>query len=178
MKPLLVRAAVAVSLVGAGVIALGLLCHVVGARINTSKSIPLGLYWTSNGPAEKGAYVIFCPPQVGVIAEAKRRGYLSAGFCPGDYGYMMKKILAAKGDRVTIAGEGVRVNGALLPLSAPLAHDRVGRALPRFQSDRSTLGSNDVLLMSTVSGTSFDARYFGPVGRSQIRSVIVPVVTW
>ncbi|MES2568793.1 MAG: conjugal transfer protein TraF, partial [Verrucomicrobiota bacterium] len=43
-------------MVGAG-------CYAAGARINTSKSIPVGLYWTSNSPVEKGAYVLLCPPE-------------------------------------------------------------------------------------------------------------------
>lgn len=178
MNTLLKRIMRGTAVAGAGIIGLGLACYFAGARVNTSKSIPVGLYWTSSKPVEKGAYVLVCPPQVGVIAEAKRRGYLAAGFCPGGYGYMMKRILAAKGDGVTIADDGVRVNGALLPFSAPLAHDKAGRPLPRFQSASFTIGNSEVLLMSDVSGTSFDGRYFGPVGRSQIQTVIVPVLTW
>lgn len=178
MNGSLKRIARVTALAGVGFIVLGAVCYFIGARVNTTRSIPVGLYWTSQKPVGKGAYVLFCPPQVGVIAEAKRRGYLSAGFCPGEYGYMMKKILAAKGDRVTIADDGVRVNGELLPFSAPLSQDRAGRPLPRFQSDHFMVGNTEVLLMSDVSGTSFDGRYFGPVGRSQIRTAIVPVLTW
>lgn len=178
MKTLLRKITVATAIGGAALIALGALCYAVGARVNTSKSIPLGLYWTSNKPVEKGAYVLFCPPQVGVIAEAKHRGYLASGFCPGDYGYMMKKILAAKDDAVTISDAGVSVNGALLPFSAPLTLDRAGRPLPRYQFASFVVGNSEVLLMSDVSATSFDGRYFGPVNRSQIKTVIVPVITW
>jgi conjugative transfer signal peptidase TraF len=178
MNTLLKRITRGTALGGAGILTLGLGCYAAGARVNTSKSIPVGLYWTSDRPVEKGAYVLFCPPQVGVIAEAKQRGYLAAGFCPGDYGYMMKRILAAKGDSVAIADDGVRVNDALLPFSAPLIHDPAGRPLPRFQSANFIVGNSEVLLMSDVSGTSFDGRYFGPVGRSQIKTVIVPVLTW
>jgi type IV secretory pathway protease TraF len=32
--------------------------------------------------------------------------------------------------------------------------------------------------MSDVSGTSFDGRYFGPINRSQIQTVVSPVITW
>jgi conjugative transfer signal peptidase TraF len=166
------------AIVGAGIIALGLICYAIGARINTSKSIPVGLYWTSDKLAEKGDYVLFCPPQVDVIFEAKRRGYLAAGFCAGDYGYMMKKILAERNDAVTITDAGVRVNGVLLPFSVPLKLDQAGRPLPRFQSDKFIVSKSQVLLMSNVSRTSFDGRYFGPVNRSQIKAVIVPVLTW
>jgi conjugative transfer signal peptidase TraF len=170
----LVRAlAIAASLLGVG----GLL-GLAGARVNTSKSIALGLYWTSDRPVRKGEYVLLCPPQVEAIDEARRRGYLAAGFCPGGHGYMMKRILAAGGDVVAVGADGVRVNGVLLPFSAPLATDLAGRPMPRLQADRYVLGASEVLLMSDVSRTSFDGRYFGPVSRAQIRTVIVPVLTW
>jgi conjugative transfer signal peptidase TraF len=151
--------------------------YTVGARINTTKSIPIGLYWISNEPVAKGAYVMFCPPQNGVFVEAKERGYIGAGFCPGEFGYMMKRILAAKNDIVVINDEGVRVNGELLPLSVPRKVDTVGQALPQFHVDRYTLGEAELLLMSDISDTSFDGRYFGPVNRSQIKAVIRPVIT-
>lgn len=154
------------------------LLGLAGARVNTSKSIPLGLYWTCDRPARKGEYVLLCPPQTSVFEEARRRGYLGAGFCPGGHGYMMKQIAAAEGDTVTIGAEGVRVDDSLLPLSAPLTVDLAGRSMPRLRVERYVLGASDVLLMSDVSRTSFDARYFGPVSRTQIRTVIVPVFTW
>jgi conjugative transfer signal peptidase TraF len=158
-----------------GVIAL---LGLAGARINTSKSIALGLYGTSGRPVQKGEYVLLCPPQIGVMEEARKRGYLGAGFCPGGYGYMMKRILGAHGDTVSVNADGVRVNGRLLPFSAPLMSDRAGRPMPRFQAERYVLGASELLLMSDVSRTSFDARYYGPVSRAQIRTVIVPVLTW
>jgi conjugative transfer signal peptidase TraF len=178
MSRLLNRIAAGTAIGGAGLLLLGVACYAVGARINTTKSIPVGLYWTSDKPVEKGAYVFFCPPQVGLFVDAKERGYIGAGFCPGDYGYMMKRILAAKKDVVSISDDGVRVNGQLLPFSAPLKADKAGRPLPRYQAARYTLGNSEVLLMSDVSGTSFDGRYFGPVNLSQIKAVISPVLTW
>jgi conjugative transfer signal peptidase TraF len=170
----LVRSLAAVASLLGVVALLGL----AGARVNTSRSIALGLYWASDRPAQKGEYVLLCPPQLGVMEEARRRGYLAAGFCPGGYGYMMKRILAAGGDVITVGADGVRVNGLLLPHSAPLATDLAGRPMPRFQADHYVLGASEVLLMSDVSGTSFDGRYVGPVDRAQIETVIVPVLTW
>ena len=163
---------------GASLLGVAGLLGLAGARVNTSRSIALGLYWSSDRPARKGEYVLLCPPQTGVIEEARRRGYLGAGFCPGGHGYMMKRILAAEGDSVTIDADGVRVDGALLPFSAPLAVDLAGRSMPRLRIDRYVLRASEVLLMSDVSRTSFDGRYFGPVSRMQIRTVIVPVFTW
>jgi conjugative transfer signal peptidase TraF len=162
----------------AGLLAIAGLCGAVGVRVNNSKSIPLGFYLTSDRPPGKGSYVLLCPPQNAAIAEARRRGYLTAGFCPGGYGYLMKMILAVQGDAVAIEDDGVSVNGAVLPFSRPLTKDRAGRPLARYQPAAFTLGSSEVLLMSNVSGTSFDARYFGPVHRAQIKTVIVPIFTW
>ncbi|MBL8368460.1 MAG: S26 family signal peptidase, partial [Candidatus Accumulibacter sp.] len=44
--------------------------------------------------------------------------------------------------------------------------------------ERFTLSGSELLLMSDVSGISFDGRYFGPIDRSQIKGVIRPVFTW
>ena len=86
----------------------------------------------------------------------------------------MKRIVAARDDVVSITDQGVRVNGQLVSLSAPLKTDKAGR--PR--SNAFTLGASEVLLMSEVSSISFDGRYFGPLSRSQVKSVIRPVLTW
>ena len=70
------------------------------------------------------------------------------------------------------------MNGELLPLSAPIEADSAARPLPRFQAEHFTLSASELLLMSDVSGISFDGRYFGPIDRSQIKGVIRPVFTW
>jgi conjugative transfer signal peptidase TraF len=168
------RIAQAVAVIAGTVVA----CGIGGARVNTTKSIPVGLYWTSSAPIAKGAYVMFCPPHVRVFDDAKERGYIGAGFCLGGYGYMMKRVLAAKDDAVRIDDDGVRVNGALLPLSAPVKTDGGGRDLPRYPVKAFIVGGSELLLMSDVSGTSFDGRYFGPINRSQIATVLRPIITW
>lgn len=178
MRHLLKKIATGTMIFGASVIGMGMICYVTGVRINTSRSIPLGLYVTTSKPAEKNDYVLFCPPDTLVMAEAKRRAYLVTGFCPGEYGYMMKKILAVSSDAVSINEEGVSVNGALLPYSAPLTQDAEDRPLPQVRPSHFTINKTDVLLMSDVSATSFDARYFGPIARAQIKTVIRPVFTW
>lgn len=178
MSRILKRIAAGFAIAGVATLLLAAGGYAAGARVNTTKSIPVGLYWKSSAPVEKGAYVLFCPPQLGVFDDAKERGYIGAGFCLGGYGYMMKRVLAAKDDAVAVDDDGVRVNGELLPLSAPIKADKAGRPLPRHQSNSYTLGNAEVLLMSNVSATSFDGRYFGPINRSQIKSVIRPVITW
>lgn len=163
---------------GSGALLAGLACYVSGARINTTESLPVGLYWTTHEPVEKGSYVMFCPPQSPVFDAAKKRGYIGAGFCSGGYGYMMKRVLAAKDDRVTINGTGVFVNGVQLPHSTPFDADEAGRPMPQYHVDSLRLASDDLLLMSDICDASFDARYFGPVKQQQIKWAIRPIFTW
>lgn len=178
MKCLAKRCVASIVIAFIGFLLLAAVCYLIGARINTTRSIPVGLYWISNAPIERDAYIIFCPPQISVFDEAKKRGYIGAGFCPGGYGYMMKRVAAMKDDAILFAEQGVYVNGKLLPFSAFIRVDNNGYPLPRYQSSQLTLGNYEVLLMSDVSSTSFDGRYFGPINLSQIRSVIRPVFTW
>lgn len=150
---------------------------VIGLRINKSKSIPLGFYWVTEKPIAIGEYVLLCPPESLVFDEARKRGYLGSGLCPGGYEYLMKKVLAAQSDRVVINEDGVFVNNKKLPFSKPLRFDGSHRPLPIIRTE-SILGNSELLLMTDVSSTSFDSRYFGFINRSQIKSVIQPIYTW
>jgi conjugative transfer signal peptidase TraF len=162
----------------AAVFALALAAHVAGLYWNTTGSIPTGLYRVSSEPVTVGAYVLVCPVPDEVANEARARGYIGAGWCPGRYGYLMKRTLAAKGDRIDLRDEGVRVNGRLLPASARVAFDGAGRPMPRPPVTSATLASDEVLLMADGNPRSFDGRYFGPVRLAQIKTVLQPVITW
>lgn len=148
---------------------------IVGLRINITKSIPIGIYIITEKTPAKNDYVIFCPPDTEQFKNARRRGYIDIGFCPAKYGYMMKKLVALNGDAVTISKIGVTVNDVLLPLSAQLPTDLQGNKLPGININK-ILGPDDVLLMSDVSSTSFDARYFGILNKKQITHVIRPIL--
>lgn len=159
-----------------GLAAFGLLCHLTGLRINTTRSIPPGIYRLTDAPVGKGEYVIFCPPQTALFDEARERGYIGAGFCPGDFGLMMKQVAGVAGDVVASTEKGIAVNGKRLPASAPRETDKGGRPLPRQEWADYVLGESELLLMSDASPTSFDARYFGPVNVAQVRGVVRPVI--
>lgn len=168
----------ALTLFGVSIFILMALCAVCGVRVNTTKSIPIGLYWTSDAPVQKGAYVAFCPPQSPVFEEAKARGYIGPGFCPDGYGLLMKRVVAVQGDEVSIKAEGVRVNGKLLKYSALTRTDKAGRPMPKVKKEDFTLNSEELLLMSDISETSFDSRYYGLIYKEQIQSVIKPILVW
>ncbi|WP_277184283.1 hypothetical protein [Caballeronia sp. BR00000012568055] len=79
----LIKRAIAVLVVGGlGLVAGGGVMYSAGARVNTSKSIPLGLYWTSSAAVTKGEYVIFCPPQRPVFDTARARATSAPGSVP------------------------------------------------------------------------------------------------
>lgn len=178
MKTMVRKIGIAVAIIFAVLMLQGTFLYLIGARINTTRSIPVGLYWSVNRPIEKGGYVMFCPPQVQVFEQARARGYIGSGMCPGGYGYMMKKVAGATHDRVDVGHDGVRVNGALINLSKPMKEDGSARPMPRFQSNSYVLSEYQLLLLGDLNPLSFDGRYFGPVQRGQVREVIVPVFTW
>ena len=160
-------------------LAVGLIpAHQSGLRLNTTGSIPLGLYRMSNDPIENGVYVLWCPPERLEFDLAKERGYIGAGFCPGGYGNMMKQVVAAHHDVVSVTDDGVLINGTLMPASQPMEADAMGRLLPRFRVTDQVLAASELLLMSDTNSRSFDARYFGPVHRAHIQSRIHPIWTW
>lgn len=165
-------------IVGIGLVLGLILAYQAGLRLNTTGSIPLGLYRMSSDPIEKGAYVLWCPPERPEFDLAKERGYIGAGFCPGGYGNMMKKVVASHHDVVSVTDAGVKVNGTLMPASQPMEADSMGRALPRFRVTDQVLVLSELMLMSDTNSRSFDARYFGPVQRAHIQSRIHPVWTW
>ena len=72
--------------------------------------------------------------------------------------------------------QGVRINGRLVPDSAPQLADGAGRALPRLNAAW-TLGDGEILVLGD-SAASFDGRYFGPISARQVTASIKPVVTW
>lgn len=152
------------------------IAHMLGARINLSNSIPAGLYWLTKRPVAKNEYVIFCPPQNEVFENAFNRGYIQSGFCPGQFGHIMKKVAATAGDTVSSDSSGVYVNNKQLPFSQPYQQDPFNHLLPTWQIHSYTLQSSELLLMTNQSPQSFDARYFGLLKREHIQAVIRPIL--
>lgn len=158
-------------------ISLAGVCAGLGMRINTSASIPVGIYWTTSDQIHRGAFIQFCPEQRQVFELARSRGYVPAGQCPGRFGYLFKQVAAMAGDMVLIESSGVSINGKTWINSAPLAFDRQGRVIPMHRH-MGLLSADQVLVMSDRSPISFDSRYFGPISLAKIKTVIVPILTW
>ena len=178
MKRLAKKASMIVAITSLIFIFLTGLLTISGARFNTSRSIPLGLYWITKHPIQKGEYVLFCPPQKTIFQKALKRGYIHSGFCPGGFGYMMKRVLATWGDIVSITPWGVWVNNQFIEHSVPYSTDKQGLPLPKLTFRQYPLKNSELLLMTDQSELSLDARYFGLIKRSQVKAVIKPVLTW
>ena len=150
--------------------------NAAGIRINVSDSVARGLWITTPRAATVGAYVLICPPPTALFGTARERGYLPRGHCPGGFAPLMKQVVAIEGDQVDIGAEGMRINGRLLPRSAPRQRDGAGRALVAWPAGAFNVAAGEVVLYGSGTPYSFDARYFGPLPRELIRSVIEPVL--
>ena len=137
-----------------------------GVVINDTPSLPEGFYRKKAGAAEKGSFVLFRLP----AGELSARPYAREN--------LIKEVVAVAGDRICIRTDGVRVNGRLLANSRQLPWDRDGLPLPGLNLMDYTLGPEEILTMSTYNPRSFDGRYFGPIQRGNVLSVVKPLLTW
>lgn len=163
------------SVVAVGVaIATFQLCGIVGVRINASPSLPLGLYLTSSRP--EANLVEFCPAEP-FASLAITRGYRDAGVCRDGATPLMKPIVARAGDVVDVSGQGITVNGRLLPNTAPRNADSQGRPLIPWPFGRYVVAPDTVWVASSHHPRSFDSRYFGPIPVNSIRDHVRPLLT-
>jgi conjugative transfer signal peptidase TraF len=148
-----------------------------GFRVNHTHSFPPGVYWAVPKAPAVGDLVFWRPPDTPAFQMAQQRGYVGSGGWL-KYEQMLKRLVAVAGDVVSIDDAGVTVNGHILANSKPLPVDEAGRPMPVLRLRDYRLKPGEVLLMSDYSPTSFDGRYFGPIPRTQIQSVVRPVWTW
>lgn len=148
--------------------------------INTSESLPMGIYIKSIEPIEKGAYVAFCPPDSEVFAMARARGFIEVnnginnGNCYSENGLMLKQVVAVKGDLLSIDREGVTVNEQKIPNTSQFATDSFNQTLPSLKLVNRRLLESEVLLLANFHPRSFDGRYFGLTDSSMIKVRVKP----
>jgi conjugative transfer signal peptidase TraF len=146
---------------------------VTGARINTSYSLPLGLYIRTDNA--RATLIEFCPVEP-FAAESSQRGYRTRGSaCPDGGVPLLKPVVAVAGDVVALAADGIRVNGRLLPKTAPLFRDGAGRSLHPWPFGSYVVEKGTVWVASTYNRGSYDSRYMGPIRISQIRARLRPL---
>ncbi len=167
------------ALISKSLIAVALLIMVFmfgGYRLNIeTPSFPLGLYKQYSSAPKKGDLIIVCLPQ-SIATHAKDSEYLSFGICPGSVKPLMKKLVGTQGDTIDISSAGVRVNGVLIPNTAPLGFDHNGQRLERAAGG--VLKENQIFVVSDYNPHSWDGRYFGAIDSAGIKGVVKPVFTW
>ena len=146
-----------------------------GLRINWTPSYPLGIWRIAplNRPFHVGDRIFICPPDKETFRQARERGYLRRGLCPGWLSPLIKTVAALPGDRVEI-GPAVTIDGSELPDSTLQPLDGSGRALTSAAGGIVPPGM--VFIHSPYRG-SYDSRYFGPVPAAGILGLAEPVLT-
>lgn len=147
-----------------------------GLRINTTPSEPLGLWRIVplTRSVLPGETVFVCPPDNAAMHEARQRGYLRPGLCPGGFGPLIKTIIAVAGQRVDVT-DRIAIDGVPIPRSRIVERDAQGRSLRQDLSGMVRAG--EVYLHSDFIG-SWDSRYFGPVPVSGMLGLAQEVLTY
>ena len=127
--------------------------------LNTTGSVPRGLWWKSGGPLRYGDVVI-----------VPTSAFRSTSWVPEAYWRknawgkpkaFLKRVAGLPGDVIGTSGNGlIHVNGGFIPNSVPLSMDRAGRPLKAFHLPI-ILASDEIWLLSD-SPRGFDSRYLGP----------------
>ncbi|GEO87657.1 MULTISPECIES: conjugative transfer signal peptidase TraF [Alphaproteobacteria] len=147
-----------------------------GLRVNMTPSEPLGLWRIIplTRAARSGETVFVCPPDNAAMREARQRGYLRPGLCPGGFAPLIKTVIALAGQRVDVT-DRIAIDGVPIASSRIMEKDGQGRSLRHDQSGMVRPG--EVYLHSNFIG-SWDSRYFGPVPVSGVLGLAQEVLTY
>lgn len=112
-----------------------------GLVINTTKSMPIGLYKKVDGPLVKGDLVMLKIPTINK--------------------YLIKKIAATKRDLIEINSNGVYINNILQANTKIFKYDTFNQPL-HFNPLKTVLKDNEFIVLGEHI-RSYDSRYFGIV---------------
>jgi len=147
------------------------LFYAADLRINTSASLPVGLYVVS----PNGTFIEFCPADHGLSAQ---RHYRGRGTCPDGAVPLLKPVIGGPADEVVVSPAGIAVNGNLLPHTAPLDRDSERRPLTHWPFGRYAAARGSLWVASSYNPRSYDSRYFGPVREIAVRDRLRPLIAW
>jgi len=146
----------------------------LGIRINTSPSMPLGVYIKKFSAIQRGDIVAVCVDtrrrQFGL-----QRGYLKFGFGCDGVRPLIKQIIAVPGDQVELTDQYLRVNQTIY-FYRTFYQDSHGNPLPVFPRGIYQSQTN-YWLLGTHDPHSWDSRYWGPVDSKNIIENLHPLFT-
>ena len=157
--------------------AIALVANAFDLRVNTTVSMPIGLYREVPPRLQRGAWVVFCLPKEPARL-GRERGYLRRGACADGSQELVKEIAAVPGDSVALSRAGLTVNSHAVPGTAIQAVDRSGRGLPHAPFGERRVAPGELWVLGLDHGVSWDSRYFGPVPARQVRAGAMPVLTF
>jgi conjugative transfer signal peptidase TraF len=140
-------------------------------RINTSASLPIGLYRVS----PDGGFVEFYPDDRSLSAQ---RHYRSRGVCLDGAAPLLKPVIGSPTDEIVLSPAGIALNGKLLPRTAPLDHDTEGRPLAHWPFGHYPAAPGTLWVASSYNARSYDSRYFGPIRESSVRARLRSLIAW
>lgn len=145
-------------------------------RINLTPSYPLGVWRieTLNRNVRVGDRIFICTPLTEAFRQARERGYVRRGLCPGWLSPLIKTVVALPGQSVEI-GTSVAIDGLALPQSTIQPRDGSGRELTAHPGG--VVPPDTLFVFSTFRG-SYDSRYFGPIPAAGILGLAKPVFTF
>jgi len=147
-----------------------------GVLVNTTSSMPIGVYRITGSPVTRGTLVSACLPTDNKMTGLMRsRGYEHDGTCPSGLAPLIKPVAAIAGDVVELTANSVLVNGHALPSSRTARLDGSGRLLPSWPRGTYRVPAGSVWLVSTYSPNSLDSRYFGPVPTTSIEHAVTRI---
>jgi conjugative transfer signal peptidase TraF len=141
------------------------ICAGTGVRFNLSESLPGFLYVVATDDSPLIEFCLEGP----FAALANARGYRRPGVCPDGAAPMIKPVVAREGDYVEVSPHGIKVNGILLPNTAPKLVDSHGQALVHFPFGTYFVPGGIIWVASEYNAFSFDSRYYGPLSTACIR---------
>ena len=126
--------------------------------LNTTASVPRGLWLKVDGLPKKGDFV-----QVPIEAFNSTEWIPPEYFRKNIWGKnkpFLKVVAGLHGDLIELGDNGlININGVPFPNSAPLSHDRAGRFLKAFSLP--VILKNDEVWLMSDSPFGFDSRYLG-----------------
>lgn len=145
-----------------------------GIVINTTPSMPEGVYMRGHGLPRRGDIVALCLPEP-YQSFGLARFYIAKGHTCQKSESLIKQVVALPGDTVVLGDHDMQVNHVTYPY--PTAdHDGAGRIL--FHPPRGVYyHTTGYWLIGTHAANSWDSRYWGPLDKTMILSVLKPVWT-
>lgn len=136
---------------------------------NPTDSVARGWYRVVPREALHVGSVVMVQLPDDVAAFAAQRSYLPAGVP------LLKRIGAVAPQVVCVRRGVVRIDG--VAVGAVLALDGMHRPMHSWVECRALAGG-ELFLLSNAHAASFDSRYFGPVGASNVIGNAQPLWTW